>query len=109
MGIKRRKGEDTIFRVRGDAWGSSDESVESKRVAGKVVSVERDGHSLTLNSREPNMWRTARGCVSRLKRWIGRHHLCCVILAGLLLALGQPVPAVEVTIDATVSGIAAVA
>ena len=61
VGIKRRKGEETIFRVRGDAWGSSDESVESKRVAGKVVSVERDGYSLTLNSRGPNMWRTARG------------------------------------------------
>lgn len=107
VGLKRRAGEDTIFRVRGDASGSSDESVESKRVLGKVVSVERHGYRLTPNSRGANMWRTAHRCVSRLKRWIVRPQLCFLILAELLLALGRPAPAAEVTIDAAVSGSAA--
>jgi hypothetical protein len=107
VGLKRGQGENTILRVRGDAWGSSAETVEATCVAGKVVSVERNGLGLELCSRQPTMWRTARGFISRLKRWLRGYHLCCALVTGILLSFGQAVLAVEVTIDATVSNVAA--
>jgi len=75
--VRIERGEDggSRFILRGDASGTLDESVEPAQVLGKVVSVERGGHSIDLCSRNAKMLRTAYVWASRLKRWIIRPSL----------------------------------
>jgi signal peptidase I len=72
--VRIERGEDggSRFILRGDASGALDEPVEPAQVLGKVVSVERGGHSIDLYSRSAKMLRTAYVWASRLKRWIIR-------------------------------------
>ena len=70
--IERGEDGDSRFILRGDASSDPDEPVEPAQVLGKVVSVERGGHSIDLCSRNAKMLRTAYVWASRLKRWIIR-------------------------------------
>ncbi|MCK4791870.1 MAG: hypothetical protein KAV87_49520, partial [Desulfobacteraceae bacterium] len=55
-----------------DASAICDDPVEAQQILGKVVSVERNGHSIDLYSRKARMLRLAYTCASRLKRWMVR-------------------------------------
>ena len=57
-----------LFILRGDASSSCDAPVDSRQILGKVVSVERDGRSIVLNSRMAKMMHALRRWASRSKR-----------------------------------------
>ena len=59
-----------LFILKGDASDSCDEPVETERLMGKVVAVERDGRIIDLASRRAKMLHAARLAAARLKGWI---------------------------------------
>ena len=61
-----------IFILRGDASLTCDDPVEAQQVLGKVVSVEKNGRSISLYSRKVKMFHFAYTWASRLKRRIIR-------------------------------------
>ena len=63
----------TFFILRGDAAIACDEPVEPQQVLGKVISVERDGRSITLDSRRAKFFYTVRVFVLRYKNWMLDH------------------------------------
>lgn len=67
--IEKRDSCAPRFILRGDALGAPDEAVEVGQVLGKVVSVERGGHSIDLYSRRVKIIRMFRFCASHIKRW----------------------------------------
>jgi hypothetical protein len=70
--IERGEHGGSRFILCGDASGDPDKPVEPAQVLGKVVSVERGGHSIDLYSKKAKMLRTAYIWASRLKRRIMR-------------------------------------
>jgi len=66
----------TFFILRGDASGVCDEPVKSQQILGKVVSVERRGHHIHLNSLKAKFLHTARLYVHRFKMRIVRISFC---------------------------------
>ena len=66
--IEKQEEDALRFTLRGDALGSPDESVASHQILGKVVSVERGGHSVDLYTLRAEVLRRVRICGSRLKR-----------------------------------------
>jgi signal peptidase I len=66
---------DTFFILRGDACSTCDEPVEADQVLGKLVSVERNGGLIDLDSWKSLILYTARLFRSRLKRSIIRNIL----------------------------------
>ncbi len=67
--IEKRDSGAPRFILRGDALGAPDEAVEVDQVLGKIVSVERGGHSIDLYSRKVKIIRMLRLCASHIKRW----------------------------------------
>jgi signal peptidase I len=65
--INKSKKEALGFILRGDAPGSSDESVRFDQVLGKVISVERDGRNIDLTSRRAKIMRATREGASKIK------------------------------------------
>jgi signal peptidase len=63
----RKKGELSIFMLRGDASTSFDESVEAGQVMGRVIRVERDGREIDLMSRGARFRQLARLRAARFK------------------------------------------
>jgi hypothetical protein len=64
-----RDGEAALrFTLRGDALGSPDESVASHQILGKVVAVERGGHSVDPYSWRVKIYQRVRLFASLLKR-----------------------------------------
>jgi signal peptidase len=59
-----------VFRLRGDASLSCDQPVEAEQILGRVVSVQRNGSSITLASRGAKLWHMVRRLASGLKGWI---------------------------------------
>jgi hypothetical protein len=51
VGIRKRNGKAPVFLTRGEAVGSSEETVQEQQVLGKVVAVERNGRSIDLGGR----------------------------------------------------------
>ncbi|MDA2939277.1 hypothetical protein MYX75_13575 [Acidobacteria bacterium AH-259-A15] len=80
VGIKRTKGAAMtqssvpsphhLFLLQGDASSCCDEPVAARQILGRVIRVERDGHSVALASRAAKMWHRARRLASGLKGWI---------------------------------------
>lgn len=64
---KKEAKEALGFILRGDAPGSSDESVRFDQVLGKVISVERDGRNIDLTSRRAKIMRATREGASKIK------------------------------------------
>jgi hypothetical protein len=62
------------FILRGDSSVSCDKAVAPQQILGKVVSVERNGRRLKLDSKRAKMLYQARLWTSRLKRAISRHY-----------------------------------
>jgi hypothetical protein len=60
----------TLFVLRGDASGTCDEPVEGAQILGKVVSVERDGSIIDLNSKRTRIMNTVGIYAYRLRRTI---------------------------------------
>jgi signal peptidase I len=68
VGIEKQEEDALRFTLRGDALGSLDESVANHQILGKVVSVERGGHSVDPYTLRAEALRRVRICGSRLKR-----------------------------------------
>jgi hypothetical protein len=68
----RTRRNTAFFVTRGDASGSCDSPVESQQVLGKVISVDRDGRRIKLDSRRSKMLHTARVGVRFVKRKVYR-------------------------------------
>ena len=60
------------FLTRGDAFETPDGPVKPDQILGRVVSVERDGHSIDLRGNKAKALFHARIFAARLKRQIGR-------------------------------------
>ena len=58
------------FFLRGDASLSSDQPVGEEQILGRVIRVQRNGHSIALASRGAKLWHKARRLASGLKGWI---------------------------------------
>lgn len=61
-----------LFITRGDASGTCDEPVQPGQILGKVVSVQRDGCRIGLDTRRSKISHVLRFYASCLKRWIVR-------------------------------------
>jgi signal peptidase I len=61
-----------LFILRGDASLTCDDPVEAHQILGKVVSVEKNGHSIDLYSKKAKMFNFAYTWGSRLKRHLAR-------------------------------------
>ena len=68
VSIEKQQEDALRFTLRGDALGSPDESVASHQILGKVVAVERGGHSVDLYTLRAEVLRKVRLCGSRLKK-----------------------------------------
>ena len=68
--IRRRQDGEPLFILRGDLLCSADEPVEPQQILGRVVSVQRGGRSIYLDSTRARMMRTAYTLAFRLKRWV---------------------------------------
>ena len=55
------------YFLRGDASLSCDQPVGAEQILGRVVGVERDGHSVALASRGAKLWHRVRHLASGLK------------------------------------------
>jgi len=66
--IERTPGDDWVFLLRGDAAGACDAPVESGRILGKVLSVEREGCSISLCSRKAKLLWALRSGARHIKR-----------------------------------------
>jgi hypothetical protein len=64
-----------LFILRGDAHGMCDEPVEPYQIVGRVVSVERGGRQIALDSRRAKIVLPIRLFTFRLKRWIVKNCL----------------------------------
>jgi hypothetical protein len=71
---------DTVFILRGDASSTCDDPVEPSQVLGKVVSVERNGRLIDVDSWKSMILYASHLCASRFKgsiirniRWIKIH------------------------------------
>ncbi len=62
--------EARVFRLRGDTSLFRDEPVGAEQILGRVIRVERDGHSVALATRGAKMWHKVRRLASGLKGWI---------------------------------------
>src|SRR5215469_18955635 len=81
VGVRNGNGKAPVFLTRGEDAGSTEEAVEEQRVLGKVVAVERNGHSIDLGGRWAKM-RYRAGRFARLVRHRGAR-LCSVRGAGV--------------------------
>ena len=63
----------SFFVLRGDAPGSADEPVEQEQILGKVVSVERDGGVIDLNSKRTRIVNTIYIYAYHIRRTISNH------------------------------------
>ena len=70
VAIKRSKEETPVFILRGDASDTCDFPLQAEQLLGKVVGVERQGHSLILGGRRVKMIRTLRLYAGWIKRRI---------------------------------------
>ena len=70
VGIEEQGEDAPRFTLRGDALGSPDEAVASHQILGKVVAVERGGHSIDPYTLRSEVLRRVRICGSRLKRFL---------------------------------------
>jgi signal peptidase I len=71
--IESRDEQAPVFLTRGDAPGSAYEPVEQEQILGKVVSVERDGGVIDLNSKRTRIVNTVGIYAYRLRRTISNH------------------------------------
>ena len=65
--INRSEKDSLGFIMRGDAPGSSDETVRPEQILGRIISVERDGRSIDLTTRRAKIMRRAREGASKIK------------------------------------------
>ncbi len=69
--LRASSGEGTLgFLSQGDASLCRDEPVGAEQILGRVIRVERDGHSVALATRGAKMWHKVRRLASGLKGWI---------------------------------------
>ena len=68
VSIEKQQEDALRFTLRGDALGSPDETVANHQILGKVVSVERGGHSVDPYTLRAEALRRVRIIGSRLKR-----------------------------------------
>jgi Peptidase family C25 len=68
VGIQKGIGKAPVFLTRGEAGGSYEEAVQEQQILGKVVAVERNGHSIDLGGR----WAKIR-CSTRSFARLARH------------------------------------
>lgn len=59
-----------VFILRGDASAVTDEPVEAAQVSGQVVSVERGGRIVRLDSRMAKIRHRVRASLIRARRWM---------------------------------------
>ena len=70
VSIEKQQEDALRFILRGDALGSPDESVASHQILGKVVAVERGGHSVDPYCWRAKIYQRVRLFASRLKRLV---------------------------------------
>jgi hypothetical protein len=63
----------SFFVLRGDTPGSADEPVEQEQILGKVVSAERDGGVIDLNSKRTKIVNTIYIYAYHIRRTISNH------------------------------------
>ena len=84
VGCGRRDRADGAFLLRGDAALTCDAPVTPEQILGKVVSVERRGRQLSVNSRQARLAYAARVAAARARR-VSRSLASRAAMVGVLV------------------------